>query len=118
MPVKYQVITANDTEDLAIRCRAMEAQGYLAVGSIICGTREETINHVIKGEIIKHHTYLKQSFWYAPNADSSFADCIKQHELLTAVVNNAVIPDRIDDPAELDRDIIEVIEEHLRGDAV
>ena len=119
MPVKYQVITANDTEDLAIRCRAMEAQGYLAVGSIICGTREETINHVIKGEIIKHHTYLSQSFWYAPNADSAFADCIKQHELLTAVVDNANAPfQEYPEHVEIDRDIIEVIEEHLRGDAV
>ena len=118
MPVKYQVITANDTEDLAIRCRAMEAQGYLAVGSIICGTREETINHVIKGEIIKHHTYLKQSFWYAPNADTAFSDCIKQHDLLTQVVNNAVHPDGAPEEAVIDSELMEAINEYLRGDAV
>jgi len=125
MPTKYQMISADNTEDMQRYVVAMEAQGYVPVGSLICGTRKETVEHTIKGATIVLKTYLKQSFWYAPNADSAFEDCIKQHDLLTQVVENAnepithymgrsVLPPEY---VEIDRDIIDVIEAHLRGDA-
>jgi len=117
MPKKYQVIEAEDTIQMGIRTSAMIAQGYLPVGSIICGTRKETIQHTIKGATTVQKTYLRQSFWYAPNVDSAFQDCIKQHNLLTQVVQNANIPfQEYPEHVEIDRDIIEVIESFLRGD--
>ena len=89
MPAKYQLISANTTEEMVNRIRVMTTQGFVAVGSLICSTREQTIQHSIKGAIITHETYLKQAFWYAPNVDSAFSDCLKQYELLQSVVNNA-----------------------------
>lgn len=114
---KYQVIEADDTIQMGIRTSAMIAQGYMPVGSIICGTRKETIEHTIKGATTVQKTYLRQSFWYAPNVDSAFEDCIKQYDLLTQVVENTKAPYReYPEHVEIDRDIIDVIEAHLRGD--
>ena len=87
MPKQYQVIQANNTDEMERFTRAMEAQGYVPVGSIICGVREETHQHIIKGAITKNVTYLKQSFWYAPNVDSAFDCLVKQHQLLQSVVD-------------------------------
>ena len=116
MPKKYQVIIADDTIQMGIRASAMVAQGYMPVGSIICGTREETIQHTIKGATTVQKTYLRQSFWYAPNVDSAFEDCIKQHDLLTQVVETAEVSSFNQDLVLVDADIVEVIEAHLRGD--
>ncbi len=120
MAKQYQVIQADNTEEMERRIRAMEAQGYVPVGSIICGTRQETVEHNIKGATTVHQTYLKQSFWYAPNVDSAFDCLVKQHNLLTQVVENAAEPSADDGYGnrfcEVDADIVEVIEEHLRGD--
>lgn len=117
---KYQVIEADDTIQMGIRTSAMIAQGYMPVGSIICGTRKETIEHTIKGATTVQKTYLRQSFWYAPNVDSAFEDCIKQYDLLTQVVENAAEPSGDDGTGyrycEVDADILDVIEAHLRGD--
>lgn len=115
MVKKYQVIQADNTEEMERRTRAMEAQGYIPVGSIICGTRQETVEHNIKGATTVHQTYFKQSFWYAPNVDSAFDCLIKQHQLLQSVVDCADEAD-LKDEVYVDRDIIEVIEAHLRGD--
>jgi hypothetical protein len=114
---KYQFITADNAEEMQNKIRAMEALGYVPVGSIICGTREETIEHNIKGATTVHQTYLKQSFWYAPNADSAIADCVMQHKLLTQVVETSVHPDGAPEEAVIDSELIEVIESYLRGDA-
>lgn len=119
MPKKYQVITADDTIQMGIRTTAMIAQGYMPVGSIICGTREETIQHTIKGATTVQKTYLRQSFWYAPNVDSAFEDCIKQYNLLSQVVEDANGHHQAKSVRcnpMIDRDIIDVIEAHLRGD--
>ena len=116
MPKQYQVIQANDTDEMERFTRAMEAQGYVPVGSIICGVREETHQHIIKGAITKNVTYLKQSFWYAPNVDSAFDCLVKQHQLLQSVVDCAT-NSAITASSYVDTDIIEVIEAHLRGDA-
>jgi len=113
---KYQLIVADNTETMEKLTRAMVAQGYLPVGSIICGTREETIQHTIKGATTVQKTYLRQSFWYAPNVDSAFEDCIKQHNLLTQVVETAHEHSFSEDLVLIDADIVEVIEAHLRGD--
>lgn len=118
---KYQFIIADNTDEMQIRTHAMVAQGYVPVGSIICGTREETVEHNIKGATTIHQTYLKQSFWYAPNADSAFADCIKQHELLENIALNACEPSADDGKGnrfvEVDNDLIEAIDAYLRGEA-
>ena len=117
MVVKYQCLEAPNAQTMSRLVGHMDAKGYVAVGPIICGTRRETIEHTIKGATTVHQTYLRQSFWYAPNVDSVFADCIKQHNLLTQIVQNANIPyQEYPEHVEIDRDIIEVIEEHLRGD--
>ena len=123
MPVKYQVITANDVAEMQFRTENMVAEGYIPVGSIVCGTRNEEIEHNIKGAIIVSRPYLKQSFWYAPNVDSALIDCVKQRELLESVVENAQCSITYEDieeercAIEIDRDIVDVIEAHLRGDA-
>tara|TARA_R110002051_G_scaffold267512_1_gene327457 strand:- start:760 stop:1116 length:357 start_codon:yes stop_codon:yes gene_type:complete len=116
MPKKYVVIDADTTAQMAERTRKMVALGYRPVGSIICGTKKEVVNHPIKGVVTQHNTYLRQSFWYAVNTDSPFEDCVKQHHLLTQVVDNARPKSIADDTVEIDQDIIDVIEAHLRGD--
>ena len=116
MEKKYVVIDADTTMQMAERTHKMVALGYIPVGSIICGTKAEITNHPIKGMVTQHNTYLQQSFWYAPNVDSAFEDCIKQHNLLESVVDNARPKSIADDTVEIDQDIIDVIEAHLRGD--
>ena len=70
------------------------------------------MKHNIKGE----QTQYMQSLLYAPNADSAnLTDTIgKQKALLEKVVENTKPPYRnIANAVEIDRDIIEVINEHL-----
>lgn len=122
MVERYHCIIADNTEEMQIKTHAMVAQGYVPVGSIICGTREETVEHNIKGATTIHQTYLKQSFWYAPNADSPLADCVKQHELLENIALNACEPSEDIDGmgtrfVEVDNDLIEAVNSYLRGEA-
>tara|TARA_R110000751_G_scaffold51576_5_gene113069 strand:- start:286 stop:648 length:363 start_codon:yes stop_codon:yes gene_type:complete len=115
---KYVVIDADTTAQMAERTRKMVALGYRPVGSIICGTKKEVVNHPIKGMVTQHNTYLRQSFWYAANTDSPFEDCVKQHNLLESVADNArPCGRRVGvDKVEIDQDIVDVIEAHLRGE--
>tara|TARA_R110000787_G_scaffold208786_1_gene318760 strand:+ start:1725 stop:2042 length:318 start_codon:yes stop_codon:yes gene_type:complete len=102
----YQCIEASSARELEDRIMKAITLGYIPIG----GVNAKITQHNIKGDTAT----LRQSMW---KGDAINKKALKSFELLQEVVNNAVIPDRIDDPAELDRDIIEVIEEHLRGDA-
>ena len=117
MSKMYKIIEADTTEQMAERTHRMVALGYMPVGSIICGTKPQITNHPIKGTVTQHNTYLRQSFWYAPSSMTEVVeDCVKQHRLLESVVDNARPKSIADDTVEIDQDIIDVIEAHLRGD--
>lgn len=115
MPNRIQTILAHDTEGLEQLASSMGEQGYIPIGAISCGTREETIQHPIKGETVINKTVLRQSFWYVGNVDSASL-IAEQVLLLQSVVNHtheAFSED--DETVEVDRDIIGAVEDYLRG---
>ena len=113
----YQCITADNITDMEQRIANAIALGYTPIG----GIHAKQVKHNIKGE----QTQYMQSLLYAPNADSAnLTDTIgKQKALLEKVVENTKPPvmskfgktsyRNIANAVEIDRDIIEVINEHL-----
>lgn len=127
----YQCLQAYTAQDIEQRIANAIALGYIPIGGI-SAKREE---HNIMGSRI----VLRQSLLYAPlvHSDSDSKEvldtasrrivtyisksCVTQRQLLESVVDNATNCDYSDDGTyrfcEVDTDIIEVIEAHLRGDA-
>ena len=104
----YQCITADNIADMEQRIANAIALGYTPIG----GIHAKQVKHNIKGE----QTQYMQSLLYAPHVDSAvLTDTIgKQKALLEKVVENTKPPYRnIANAVEIDRDIIEVINEHL-----
>lgn len=106
----YQCITADNITDMEQRIANAIALGYTPIG----GIHAKQVKHNIKGE----QTQYAQSLLYAPNVDSAdLTDTIgKQKALLEEVVENAIPIDCGDEDrcfAEIDQDILEVINEHL-----
>lgn len=108
----YQCITADNITDMEQRIANAIALGYTPIG----GIHAKQVKHNIKGE----QTQYMQSLLYAPNADSAnLTDTIgKQKALLENVALNATEPSADDGYGnrfcEVDADIIEVINEHLK----
>lgn len=105
----YQCITADNITDMEQRIANAIALGYTPIG----GIHAKQVKHNIKGE----QTQYMQSLLYAPNADSAnLTDTIgKQKALLEKVVESAKAPyEEYPAHIEIDRDIIEVINEHLK----
>ena len=110
-----QAYTAKDIEQLISNAIAL---GYIPIGGISAKQEE----HNIMGS----RTVLRQSLLYAPLVHSAsdskevLDTAETQRQLLESVVENAIPIDCGDEDrcfAEIDQDILEVIEAHLRGDA-
>lgn len=108
----YQCITADNITDMEQRIANAIALGYTPIG----GIHAKQVKHNIKGE----QTQYMQSLLYAPNADSAYLTDIigEQKALLENVALNAAEPSADDGYGnrfcEVDADIIEVINEHLK----
>ena len=108
----YQCITADNIADMEQRIANAIALGYTPIG----GIHAKQVKHNIMGE----QTQYAQSLLYAPNVDSAnLTDTIgKQKALLENVALNATEPSADDGYGnrfcEVDADIIEVINEHLK----
>lgn len=115
----YQCLQAYTAQDIEQHIANAIALGYIPIGGI--SAKQEV--HNIKGS----RTVLRQSLLYAPLVHSAsdskevLDTAEKQRQLLESVVDNATNCDYSDDGTyrfcEVDTDIIEVIEAHLRGDA-
>ena len=111
----YQCIEAYTTKDIEQRIANAIALGYIPIG----GINSIQQPHNIKGT----QTVLRQSLLYAPSVHSALdskrvLDTTEtQRELLESVVESAHGHPLAEDLVEIDADIVEVIDAHLRGDA-
>ena len=115
----YQCLQAYTTKDIEQLIANAIALGYIPIGGISAKQEE----HNIMGS----RTVLRQSLLYAPLVHSASGSkqvhdtAEVQRELLESVVENAAEPSGDDGTGhrycEIDADIVEVIEAHLRGDA-
>ena len=113
----YQCLQAYTTEDIEQFIANAIALGYIPIGGV--SAIQEA--HNIKGS----RTVLRQSLLYAPLVHSASGSkqvhdtAEVQRELLESVVENAAEPSADDGYGnrfcEIDADIVEVIEAHLRG---
>ena len=107
-----QEISANSVEQMEERIIKMQELGYETLGGLVCRIQDIECRHNIMGVYTKYSTYYTQQFWKPPaNRDSDNFNK-KAVDLLQKVVDNQSY-ELGDSRVDIDKDIIEVIEEFL-----
>ena len=105
----YQCIEATTIVELEERITKSITLGYIPIG----GVNVILSKHNIKGE----QAIFRQSLYYSPDNETCVKQVNEQLELLKRVSETSVHPDGAPEEAVIDSELMEAINEYLRGDA-